>query len=158
MDTISIYLHIPFCQHRCVYCDYNTYAGLDHLIEPYVKALCTEIRIIANQFDKKKFLKTIFIGGGTPSLLSSEHFQTILRTLDEEFYFPDAVEITIEANPGTVSLEYLVSLRQLGINRISFGMQSANPSELRLLEREHTYSDAIHSVKWARKAGFTNLL
>ena len=158
MDTAySIYLHIPFCKHRCAYCDFNTYAGLEHLFDAYVNALCTEIGYASNRAVKKPTAKTLFFGGGTPSLLSVQHFETILDCLQKNFDELPELEISIEANPGTVTLDYLTSLRQSGINRISFGLQSANPSELRLLERGHTYYDVIQSVTWARKAGFDNL-
>jgi oxygen-independent coproporphyrinogen III oxidase len=101
-------------------------------------------------------LHTVFFGGGTPSLLTPRQFESVLRTISENFELSNP-EVTIEANPGTVSLANLKDLRSLGINRISFGVQSANPSELRMLERAHSYFDVINAVTWARKAGFDNL-
>ena len=101
---------------------------------------------------------TIFFGGGTPSLLSAAQLGTILdHAARSSFDFQDEMEITLEANPGTVSPEYLHDLRRLGINRLSFGMQSAHPDDLRLLERQHDFFDVVQAVEWARKAGFDNL-
>lgn len=153
---ISIYIHIPFCRHRCAYCDFNTYARQEELIPAYVNALRSEIQAVGESAAKKLMVKTIFFGGGTPTLLSVAQFESILNGLDDQFELSDP-EVTIEANPGTVSFASLRDLRSLGINRISFGVQSASPDELRLLERAHTYFDVIHAVTQARRAGFDNL-
>lgn len=100
---------------------------------------------------------TIFFGGGTPSLLSTTQLGAILETLHQQFQFQENMEITLEANPGTVSYAYLRDLRGLGVNRLSFGMQSAHPDDLRLLERQHDFFDVVQAVDWARRAGFDNL-
>ncbi|GAB4420357.1 MAG: radical SAM family heme chaperone HemW [Anaerolineales bacterium] len=156
-DTpLSIYLHIPFCRHRCAYCDFNTYAGQEENLSAYVDALCNEIQALTESDAEKRQAHTVFFGGGTPSLLSPFHFEKILSKIQIVFDLVDP-EITIEANPGTVSLAYLRELHTLGINRISFGVQSANPGELRMLERAHSYFDVINAVTWARQAGFYNL-
>ena len=152
----SLYIHIPFCRHRCAYCDFNTYAGQDDSIPTYVKALCRELEFIGSNAPEKLTLHTIFFGGGTPSLLIPSQFEAILKTILDHFMLSNP-EITIEANPGTVSLDSLRELRSLGIDRISFGVQSASPSELRMLERAHSYFDVINAVTWARQAGFDNL-
>ncbi len=157
MDTISLYYHIPFCRHRCAYCDFNTYVKLEYLFDKYVQALCTEFTNNVNEVNERPKIKTIYFGGGTPTLLSTQHFQTILANAHEHTTIPVDTEITIEANPGITSFTYLKNLRQLGINRISFGVQSANPKELQLLDRQHTYTDVIQSVYYARKAGFENI-
>ena len=157
MQPHSIYLHIPFCQHRCSYCDFNTYAGLENLISAYAQALQHEIKYVAATLDAKLPVHTIFFGGGTPSLLPAEYLANILKTLRTSFnVFPDA-EISLEANPGTLSAAYLTELRNLGINRLSLGMQSAHPDELKFLERIHDYMDVVDAVTWARQAGFDNL-
>jgi len=153
---LSIYLHIPFCRHRCAYCDFNTYAGQDAHISAYVEALRNEIQAVGESAAEKLKAHTIFFGGGTPSLLSASQFESILKSIETHFAL-DNPEVTIEANPGTVSFETLRDLHALGINRISFGVQSANPDELRMLERAHTYFDVINAVTWARQAGFENL-
>jgi oxygen-independent coproporphyrinogen-3 oxidase len=152
----SLYLHIPFCRHRCAYCDFNTYAGQEEFLPAYVDALCREIEFTARNAPEKLSLHTVFFGGGTPSLLTPRQFESILKTLSDHFTLSDP-EITMEANPGTVSLSDLRDLHSLGINRISFGVQSANPFELRMLERAHSYFDVINAVTWARKVGFGNL-
>jgi len=155
-SPLSIYLHIPFCRHRCAYCDFNTYAGQETHISAYVEALQSEIRTVGESAAEILKAHTIFFGGGTPSLLSASQFEAILNSIDTHFEL-DNPEVTIEANPGAVTFETLRELRALGINRISFGVQSANPDELRMLERAHSYFDVINAVTWARRAGFENL-
>jgi oxygen-independent coproporphyrinogen-3 oxidase len=157
MPETSLYLHIPFCRHRCSYCDFNTYAGQESHRADYVQALCTEITQVAAESSQIIPVPTIFFGGGTPSLLSLGEIDAILSTIQSNFEVAAAVEITLEANPGTVSLDYLKTLRQLGVNRLSMGAQSAHPDDLRLLERQHDFIDVIHAVEWSRRAGFDNL-
>ena len=161
-QNYSLYFHIPFCTHRCAYCDFNTYAGQEEMIPAYVEALCQEIEFVGNRFERDEIeapviVHTIFFGGGTPSLLSPNQFQSIFKSIRGNFALTADAEITMEANPGTVSYENLVDLRSIGINRISFGVQSANMEELRMLERAHNFFDVIEAVTSARKAGFTNL-
>lgn len=157
MSACSIYLHIPFCRHRCCYCDFNTYAGQEDLIPAYVSALCREIELLAAAADQHLQIGTIFFGGGTPSLLSAAHLHRILAVLTDRFKLHPNAEITLEANPGTISAGYLRELRSSGVTRLSFGMQSADPHELALLERDHEFGDVASAVAWARKAGFENL-
>jgi putative oxygen-independent coproporphyrinogen III oxidase len=162
----SIYTHIPFCTHRCAYCDFNTYAGQEAIIPAYVDALCKEIEYIGSRFSSPEFgresrgvenVHTLFFGGGTPSLLSPKQFESVLKTVRANFWLTEDAEITMEANPGTVSYENLLDLRKLGMNRISFGVQSANTEELHMLERAHNFFDVIEAVSSARKSGFDNL-
>ena len=162
----SLYFHIPFCTHRCAYCDFNTYAGQEEMIPAYVDALNREINCVGQQLkdyeirrlaDDPTKVHTIFFGGGTPSLLSPLQFDSIFKSIRSAFTLTEDAEITIEANPGTVSYENLLALRQIGINRISFGVQSANAFELKMLERAHNFFDVIEAVTSARKAGFDNL-
>ncbi|HSL43797.1 MAG TPA: radical SAM family heme chaperone HemW [Anaerolineales bacterium] len=160
---LSLYFHIPFCTHRCAYCDFNTYAGQEEMIPAYVDALIREIEFVGNKLQTTELptysttTHTIFFGGGTPSLLSRKQFEAIFKVISTHFTLTDDTEITIEANPGTVSYENLLALRQIGINRISYGVQSANAEELRMLERVHNFFDVIEAVTAARKAGFDNL-
>src|SRR5690349_16571376 len=165
-SPLSLYFHVPFCTHRCAYCDFNTYAGQEEMIPSYVEALCKEIEFVGslwragrNQREVEASLQahTIFFGGGTPSLLSPEQFETIFKSICNNFTLTDDLEITTEANPGTVSYENLLELRRIGINRISYGVQSANTEELRMLERAHNFFDVIEAVANSRKAGFDNL-
>jgi oxygen-independent coproporphyrinogen-3 oxidase len=158
----SLYFHIPFCTHRCAYCDFNTYAGQESLIPEYVDALGKEIEYVGPRaecyaIETPLQVHTIFFGGGTPSLLSPKQFESIFKSIRDNFILTDDVEISIEANPGTVSYENLLKLRKIGINRISYGVQSANTEELRMLERAHDFFDVIEAVASARKAGFDNL-
>jgi oxygen-independent coproporphyrinogen-3 oxidase len=167
MTPYSLYFHIPFCFHRCAYCDFNTYAGQEDSIPAYVNALIKEIEFIGHQpsnlqtFQPSNFptipIHTIFFGGGTPSLLSPAQFEKIFQAIRTNFNLLEDSENTIEANPGTVSLDDLKKLRKIGINRISFGVQSANTEELRMLERVHDFIDVIEAVSNARKPGFDNL-
>ncbi len=157
---LSLYLHIPFCTHRCAYCDFNTYAGQESLIPGYVDALCKEIDFVGRKLRTTKLpnyqttAHTVFFGGGTPSLLSPTQFELILHSIRDHFTLTEDAEVTIEANPGTVTYGNLLELRRIGINRISYGVQSANSEELRMLERAHDFFDVIEAVASARKAGF----
>jgi oxygen-independent coproporphyrinogen-3 oxidase len=169
MGPYSLYFHIPFCTHRCAYCDFNTYAGQEELIPAYADALCKEIEYVgglraersrsgsAGEVEAPLQVHTIFFGGGTPSLLSPLQFASIFKSIRASFALTSDVEITIEANPGTVTYEALCQLHEIGINRISFGVQSANAFELKMLERTHSFFDVIEAVTSARKAGIKNL-
>lgn len=157
MQPHSIYIHIPFCQHRCGYCDFNTYAGQGSLLPAYVTALCREIESITCEFPERIPVHTVYFGGGTPSLLTTSQVQQILVTLQAQFELTSTPEISLEANPGTVTLESLSGYREAGINRLSLGAQSFNPKELRLMERIHTEKEIYQAVKWARQAEFDNI-
>jgi oxygen-independent coproporphyrinogen-3 oxidase len=157
LEPVSLYFHIPFCSHRCAYCDFNTYAGQEGSIPAYVEALCREIRLVAESAPGRLVVHTVFFGGGTPSLLSATQFDAIFRTIREHYDLVDKAEISLEANPGTLSFAYLLDLFSLGFNRLSLGVQSAQPDELRMLERIHDYFEVIQSVEWSRRAGFENL-
>jgi oxygen-independent coproporphyrinogen-3 oxidase len=155
----SIYFHIPFCQNRCAYCDFTTYAGHEGQIAEYVQSLCHEIEMVTSISPETIRVHTIFFGGGTPSLISIPQIEKILRTLDRITDHPlnKSIEITIEVNPGTIDLNYLRELRADGVNRISLGVQSFHPGELRMLERIHDPYDVINAVSWARSACFQNI-
>lgn len=157
MPPSSLYVHIPFCRHRCGYCDFNTYANQQSLIEPYVAALCEEIAFAGSFYAGIHQVHTIYFGGGTPSLLTASQLALILETIHRVFRVIYPVEISLEANPGTLTRTYLRELMAFGINRLSLGVQSVHPGELRLLERQHDYFDVLNAVKWARQAGIKNL-
>jgi oxygen-independent coproporphyrinogen-3 oxidase len=156
-EETSIYIHIPFCVHRCAYCDFNTYAGKSAYQAAYVDALVREIRQVGAAADTRLPVRTVFLGGGTPSLLEQDQAEQIMKTLSETFTMAADAEISLEANPGTVTRHQLVELRAMGFNRISLGMQSANPDELKFLERIHDPLEVIGAVKAARQAGFDNI-
>jgi oxygen-independent coproporphyrinogen III oxidase len=153
----ALYFHVPFCVHRCAYCDFNTYAGQEQWIPAYVEALAREVRLVARSAPDRLEAGTIFFGGGTPSLLTPAQFATIFDAVRESFDLAKDAEISLEANPGTLDRQSLDGLRRVGFNRISLGVQSTHPEELRLLERIHDYADVVAAVTWARQAGFANL-
>ncbi len=154
-NSLSLYLHIPFCRHRCSYCDFNTYTSLGDLKEQYAKAMVTEIEQVAGGV--KRPSHTIFFGGGTPSLMPPVTLQHILHAVRSNFDPAANTEITMEANPGTVDLDYLNAVHDLGVNRLSFGVQSVIPSELAILEREHDFAAVVQAVEMSRQAGFDNI-
>lgn len=156
-EPTALYLHIPFCRHRCSYCDFNTYTSLGDLQGAYTGALCREMAQVAALAGTKRPIHTIFFGGGTPSLMTPAQLAQILQTTCDSFTLSDDAEVTLEANPGTVAGAYLAAVRGLGVNRLSFGVQSAVASELALLEREHDFDDVVEAVDLARAAGFDNI-
>lgn len=161
LQTASLYFHIPFCHTRCHYCDFNTYAGILPLREPYVRALLKEIELageMARLADgSPRRSRTIFFGGGTPSLLSVEQVARVLAASRTAFAVDEEAEITLEANPGTLSLERLQGLRAAGVNRLSLGSQSFDADLLRALGRIHSPQEITQAVLFARQAGFTSL-
>jgi len=157
MQPYSLYLHVPFCQKRCTYCDFNTYAGQSERIPDYVAALDREISLVGASSPTRIPVHTLFFGGGTPSLLSAPQYETLLTTINTVYDLQPGYEATLEANPGTVTGAYLKSLRTAGFNRISFGMQTADPGELALLGRIHDFYDVIRAVQWSRQARFEQI-
>jgi len=161
LQTVSLYLHIPFCHTRCHYCDFNTYAGILPLREPYVRALNTEI-VLAGQLAQladgaPRHSRTIFFGGGTPSLLSVEQITRMLAACRKAFAVDEQAEITLEANPGTLSFEQLKGLNAAGINRLSLGSQTFDADLLHTLGRIHTPDEIVQALSNARAAGFTSV-
>lgn len=152
---MGLYVHIPFCQAKCSYCDFNTYAGLSRLYAPYVEALIREARWLAPKFPHP--VGTVFLGGGTPTVLPIELLGRLLTACFETFIVEDGAEITSEANPGTVSHDYLRALRNLGVNRLSLGSQTFDAGELAMLGRIHDADQVGVTVERARAAGFGNL-
>ena len=153
---LSLYFHIPFCLSKCYYCDFNSYAGLSWLIPQYVEALKEEMQLYAKgiwQFE----IATIYFGGGTPSLLPMNAVSCILKTCSELFNMPPGLEVTLEANPGTIDQSFLSLLRQSGVNRLSLGVQSFSDSELKLLGRVHSAVEAKEAYLAAKEAGFENI-
>lgn len=153
---LSIYIHIPFCKKKCAYCDFLSFAGQEQRREDYVRALLVEIRSFSGEGYRAA---TVFLGGGTPSYLPSESIERIMEAVKESFRIenPDDVEITMEANPGTLTGEKLKAYRRAGINRLSLGLQSALPGELEELGRIHDYADFAENYRMAREAGFHNI-
>jgi oxygen-independent coproporphyrinogen-3 oxidase len=163
-EPLSLYLHIPFCTLKCSYCDFNSYAGLEELVRPYVEALVVEMGLWsrfaqtgARPGAAGRPVPTAFFGGGTPSLLPIEEVERIVGAMRERFGLEREAEITLEANPGTVDRDYLRRLLALGLNRISFGVESFHDDELAALDRIHSAAEAEEAYRWARQAGFERL-
>lgn len=152
---LELYIHIPFCVQKCQYCDFLSGPSDQETRDRYIKALRAEIQAV--QGVEAYEIVSVFIGGGTPSVLKAEAIASIMRTLQEQFFFCEDAEVTIEANPGTVDLEKLTIYRNVGINRLSLGLQSTDAEELKLLGRIHSYEEFLKSYEWAREAGFSNI-
>lgn len=153
---VALYIHIPFCLQRCAYCDFNTYAGILDLRPAYADAVQCEIRQMARRYPEIT-LTSVYFGGGTPSLLALIQIPNILHTIQQSFPLAADAEITVEANPGTVNTDALAALRDAGVQRLSFGVQSAHPDELCLLGRIHTWEEAVVAVTMAQRNGFDNI-
>jgi oxygen-independent coproporphyrinogen III oxidase len=154
---LSIYIHFPFCVKRCNYCDFNTYAGKENLIPDYIRALTRELQHLAKRIEVDYQVHTIYFGGGTPSLMGGSEIQGLIKEIRSDFNLVPDPEITLEANPGTVNQAKLLQFHQVGINRISFGVQSFHSEELKILGRIHTPEDAERSLLDARLSGFENI-
>lgn len=153
---LELYIHIPFCVKKCAYCDFLSGTAGAEEIARYIVALCKEI----NQYGymKKQYeVTTIFIGGGTPSILEPEQIARIMASLKAQFFIRTDAEITIEVNPGTITREKVLSYRTEGINRISIGLQSVNNEELKILGRIHTYEEFLDTYALIRECGFQNV-
>ncbi|MBI4547235.1 MAG: radical SAM family heme chaperone HemW [Ignavibacteriae bacterium] len=151
----SLYLHIPFCEHKCIYCDFYSVESLDSM-DRFLSALKQEIELYADYSIKEEF-ETIFFGGGTPSLLKPKTLHEILDRLSTTFTIRRDAEVTVEANPGTVDRAKLRSYREAGVNRLSFGVQSFHDDELKFLTRIHSSEQAKVSVLMAKDVGFNNV-
>ena len=153
---LELYLHIPFCVRKCAYCDFLSFAAPEREYREYVDQLIEEIYGQSENFREYQVI-SIFVGGGTPSLLPAPLMEELFAVLHQCFDIAEDAEITIEANPGTLTMEKLEIYRQSGINRLSLGLQSADDQELNYLGRIHTYEDFLKSYQRAREAGFTNI-
>lgn len=152
---LELYIHIPFCVQKCQYCDFLSGPSNQNTRDRYIEVLLAEIQAVRGVETYE--IVSAFIGGGTPSILKAEAIASIMETIQKKFYFSPDAEITIEANPGTVDLEKLKSYRRTGINRLSLGLQSSDPTELKMLGRIHTYEEFLQSYHQAREAGFDNI-
>ena len=150
----GIYIHIPFCKTRCVYCDFYKETD-ENQMKVFTEALCTEAALRKNEVTEP--VKTVYFGGGTPSRLDNQAFAEIFETLFSHFPIEEDAEITLEANPDDLSEEYIHLLRKLPFNRISIGIQSFDDGELKFLSRRHSARQAIQAVKLCRQAGFENI-
>ena len=162
---IGLYMHIPFCKQKCSYCDFCSYANKESFIKRYIQCVLKEIIEVGNNnkidFENGKddlfLVKTIYIGGGTPSLIDSKYIVQIIEDIKLNFEIDEKAEITIEVNPGTVTLEKLEDYKRAGINRLSIGLQSTHEHLLKEIGRIHTYLDFLDTFRFAREAGFENI-
>lgn len=154
MKEIGIYIHIPFCKSKCYYCDFVSFANKTDIIKQYIE--CLKIELIKRASDKY-LVKTIFIGGGTPSSIDCKYIVDIINTVRDNYNIDEHAEITIEVNPKTVDKHKLGEYYKLGINRLSIGLQSANNEILKTIGRIHTFEDYIETIDIAKKVGFKNI-
>lgn len=154
---MELYIHIPFCVRKCAYCDFLSGPASAEVKERYVRTLLKEIELSGQSMTERNPVTSIFIGGGTPSLLPGEWISSILSSCRDNFLISDHAEITMEANPGTVTEQSLKAYRQAGVNRLSFGLQSADNAELKRIGRIHTWEMFLDSFHMAGDAGFSNI-
>lgn len=153
---LGLYIHIPFCARKCPYCDFNTYAGMENQIDATVDALCQEMQRWQEPL-RARTINTIFLGGGTPTLLTAAQLSRLFTAIHANFALESGCEITSEANPGTVDRAKFEILHDLGVNRLSIGVQSFQPDELAFLGRIHDVQDVYQAFAAARAAGFANI-
>ncbi len=156
MNPLSLYLHIPFCVRKCAYCDFPSHAGKEALIPAYVEALKSEIIESGHKWPGRR-VETVFFGGGTPSILTGAQMQTLMDAVRAAFPVSPDAEISMEANPGTLTPDKLIAYRDAGINRLSIGVQALDDRLLRGIGRIHTRDEAIQAVHMAHDAGFENI-
>lgn len=156
-EELSLYIHIPFCVRKCGYCDFLSAPADEKARDRYVQALLMEIERYQGTETADRKIKTLYIGGGTPSTLSVKQLECIMQKIKCTFNFHGDMETSMEMNPGTASKEKCRALYQMGINRLSIGLQSTNDMELKTLGRIHSYEDFLNTYTWCREAGFQNI-
>ena len=152
----GLYIHIPFCESKCIYCDFYSMANNNHLIDKYINALLVEAVLRKNELNSET-LTTVYLGGGTPSLLSITQLSKIVNGLKKVFDFSEVEEFTIEVNPDDVTADYIQQAKSLGINRVSMGVQSFSDEDLRFINRRHTAKQATDAIHIINKAGIDNI-
>ncbi|HQF41342.1 MAG TPA: radical SAM family heme chaperone HemW [Ignavibacteriaceae bacterium] len=156
MSNSAIYIHIPFCDHKCIYCDFYSIITTDN-IQSFLSALKKEIIYYSSLYNSDRNISSVFFGGGTPSLMEPDYIAEILNCIEDNFSLDNNAEITLETNPGTVDIKRLKAFKIAGINRISIGIQSFNEDELKFLTRIHDSQTAIKTVEDAAIIGFENI-
>lgn len=152
----GLYIHIPFCESKCIYCDFYSMSNNNHLIDKYIDTLLVEAVLRKNELNSET-LTTIYLGGGTPSLLSITQLSKLVNGLKKVFDFSDVEEFTVEVNPDDVTADYIQQAKTLGINRVSMGVQSFNDEDLRFINRRHTAKQATDAIHIIKKAGIDNI-
>ena len=156
MKPLELYIHIPFCIRKCYYCDFLSAPAAGQERQSYVESLCEEIRSYGSLAEAYRIV-TIFVGGGTPSILEPEQMEAVFSAVRDTFPVARGAEITVEMNPGTVDMEKLETYRRIGVNRLSIGLQSADDGELLRLGRIHTFEQFLRTWRLVRAAGFRNV-
>jgi oxygen-independent coproporphyrinogen III oxidase len=156
LKQTACYIHIPFCDHKCIYCDFYSIITSDN-IQSFLKSLKKEISHSSEKFSDNREFISIFFGGGTPSLMEPEYISEIIESIKRKFIVKEVAEITLETNPGTVSLQKMKMFGEIGINRISIGIQSFDDKDLKFLTRIHNSETAVKTVREAAEAGFENI-
>ena len=154
LKTLSIYIHYPFCEFKCPYCDFNSHVSNSIDYQAYLNAYCQELEFFFKKIGNRK-ITTIFFGGGTPSLMPEIMIEKILAKIAEKFTILENCEITLEANPTSVEAQKFADLKKIGVKRLSLGIQALNPDDLKFLGREHSVNEAENAIQLAQKY-FTN--
>lgn len=158
MKELGIYVHIPFCKQKCYYCDFISYANKEEKIKHYVECLKKEIEAEKNIYKNEEYkITTIYIGGGTPSFIDASYIEIIINTIKQNYKLSENPEITIEVNPGTINEEKIRKYKDIGINRISIGLQTTKNNILKQIGRIHTYEEFLECYEIARKSNFKNI-
>ncbi|MDI3508056.1 MAG: hypothetical protein PWP55_248, partial [Clostridiales bacterium] len=155
-DAMGLYIHIPFCAKKCLYCDFTSYAGVLDKQYVYKDAIIKEMGMRANIIGDKR-ISTLFIGGGTPSIVDTAVINAIIDEMYKNFHVDQEVEMTIEVNPGTVNIKKLTDYKSIGINRLSVGLQAWQDELLKAIGRIHTSAEFVNSYNEAREVGFDNI-
>ena len=158
-NNFGVYIHIPFCKQKCFYCDFPSFAGRERFIDNYLSALGRELELAAEKYGEQGRLKpaTVYVGGGTPSLLALNQMEGLFAAIDKHINLDFVDEFTIEANPGTLTVDKLRLMKATGVNRLSIGVQSLDDDCLKSIGRIHTAREAVESVRLAQEKGFDNI-
>ena len=158
MKELGIYIHIPFCKQKCYYCDFVSYANKEEKIQEYIKCLQKEIEIESEKYKNEEYeITTIYIGGGTPSFIDASYIERIINTIKQNYKLYENPEITIEVNPGTINEEKIKKYKDIGINRISIGLQTTKDNLLKQIGRIHKYEEFLNCYKIVKKIGIDNI-
>lgn len=158
MKELGIYIHIPFCKQKCYYCDFVSYANKEEKIQEYIECLQKEIEMESEKYKNEEYeITTIYIGGGTPSFIDVSYIERIINTIKQNYKLYENPEITIEVNPGTINEEKIKKYKDIGINRISIGLQTTKDNLLKQIGRIHTYEEFLNCYKIVKKIGIDNI-
>ena len=158
MKELGIYIHIPFCKQKCYYCDFISYANKEEKVKEYIESLQKEIELESDRYKNEEYeITTIYIGGGTPSFIDALYIERIINTIKQNYKLHENPEITIEVNPGTINEEKIRKYKDIGINRISIGLQTTKDNLLKQIGRIHTYEEFLNCYKIVKKIGIDNI-